>query len=350
MNNPFTLVFGKSPLLTVERPTQTDEILDALKSENIYQQAFIITGIRGSGKTVMMTEIAEKIKDEKEWIVVELNPEKDLEQGLAAKLYNNTKGGEIIRNAKINLSFFGIGVEISGSQQITDIEVALERILSSIKKQGKRVLITIDEVTNNEYMRIFAHEFQMLIRQNAPVFLLMTGLFENISDLQNEKTLTFLYRAPKIQLSSLNAGAITEKYYKVFEAMGLDKEDCSKMAGMTKGYPFAFQTLGYLTWEKNGDYNSTIDEYRLRLEEYVYEKIWSELSPNDRKVACGIAKAEDGKVKTILECLNMDSNHFNPYRKRLITKGIIVSDGWGNLKFFLPMFAEYVLSKEINDI
>ena len=49
MQNPFTLTFGKSPLEPVERPVQTNEIVDAFTAESVNQQMFIITGVRGSG-------------------------------------------------------------------------------------------------------------------------------------------------------------------------------------------------------------------------------------------------------------------------------------------------------------
>ena len=42
MQNPFTLTFGKSPLEPVERPVQTNEIVDAFTAESVNQQMFII--------------------------------------------------------------------------------------------------------------------------------------------------------------------------------------------------------------------------------------------------------------------------------------------------------------------
>lgn len=44
MQNPFTLTFGKSPLEPVERPVQTNEIIEAFTADPINQQMFIITG------------------------------------------------------------------------------------------------------------------------------------------------------------------------------------------------------------------------------------------------------------------------------------------------------------------
>ena len=211
MQNPFTLTFGKSPLELVERPVQTKEIIDTFTAEQINQQMFIITGVHGSGKTVMMTEISQKLRENDQWIVIELNPATDLLKGLLSKLNSNKVCAGIIKSAKIDLSFFGFGIAIEGMSPITDEETAIIAILEKMKKNGKRLLITIDEVTNNEFMQVFAGSFQIFVRQDLSVFLLATGLYENIDELQNEKNLTFLYRAPKIQLKPLNNRAIMNK-------------------------------------------------------------------------------------------------------------------------------------------
>lgn len=340
MQNPFTLTFGKSPLEPVERPVQTNEIIEAFTADPINQQMSIITGVRGSGKTVMMTEISHRLRKKEDWVVIELNPATDLLQGMLSKLNSNQVCAGIIKSAKIDLSFFGFGVSIEGAVQITDTETAIIAILEKIKKSEKRLLITIDEVTNSEYMHVFASAFQIFVRQDLPVFLLATGLYENIDELQNEKSLTFLYRAPKIQLKPLNKQAIVNKYKSIFE---IEVDQATQMADLTKGYPFAFQVLGYLTWNHHGDYNAVRGEYEQYLSEFVYDKIWSELSQKDRMVARGIADVEGGKIKDIREHLHMETNEFNPYRKRLIKKGILSGETRGYVYFTLPLFEEYVM-------
>ena len=179
MQNPFTLTFGKSPLEPVERPVQTNEIVDAFTAESVNQQMFIITGVRGSGKTVMMTEIARRLREKENWVVIELNPSTDLLQAMLAKLNSNKVCAAIIKSAKIDLSFFGFGVAIEGVPAITDAETAIITILEKMKKSGKRLLVTIDEVTNNDFMKVFAGSFQIFVRQDLPVFLLATGLYED---------------------------------------------------------------------------------------------------------------------------------------------------------------------------
>lgn len=316
MQNPFTLTFGRSPLESVDRPVQINEIIENFTADTINQQMFIITGVRGSGKTVMMTEISHRLRENDDWVVIELNP------------------------AKLDLSFFGFGVSIEGTQPITDAETAIIKILERLKKSGKRLLITIDEMTNSEYMKVFAGAFQIFVRQELPVFLLGTGLYENIEELQNEKSLTFLYRAPKIQLKPLNNAAIINKYKTIFN---ISPEKAAQMAGLTKGYPFAFQVLGYLTWNNGGDYNGILGEYEQYLSEFVYDKIWSELSQKDRMVAKGIADVQSGKIKEIRDAIGMETNEFNPYRKRLIKKGIVSGEIRGYVYFTLPLFEEYVI-------
>ena len=340
MQNPFTLTFGRSPLESVERPVQINEILEAFTADTVNQQMFIITGVRGSGKTVMMTQISNKLRADADWVVIELNPATDLLSAMLSKLNSNQVCTELIKSAKIDLSFFGFGVSIEGTAPITDAETAIIKILEKIKKSGRRLLVTIDEMTNSESMKVFAGAFQIFVRQELPVFLLGTGLYENIEELQNEKSLTFLYRAPKIQLRPLNNGAIINKYKTIFH---ISQESASQMAELTKGYPFAFQVLGYLTWNHDGDYHAVLDEYKQYLSEFVYDKIWSELSAKDRMVAKAIADEKSGKIKDIRERLEMETNEFNPYRKRLIKKGIVSGEMRGYVYFTLPLFDEYVI-------
>ena len=221
---------------------------------------------------------------------------------------------------------------------IADIEIALGRMLETLKKHQKKVLITIDEAVNTKDMRTFISAFQIMIRNDLPVFLLMTGLYENISDLQNEKSLTFLYRAPKIEMKPLSLRTIAENYRR---NLPVTEEEASAMAKMTRGYAFAFQALGFFTYEK-GEWNEDVlREVQEYLEEYAYEKIWMELSQKDRYVSYGIACSEDGRISGIRSFLNMDTNQFNPYRMRLIRKGIVSGEKYGFLKFTLPLFEQY---------
>ena len=339
-DNPYSIIFGQEPEQMISRLSDTATIMEAFQKEKPSQNSYLITGVRGSGKTVFMTELANRFKKLKDWIVVELSSEGDILLDLAAELSSEAGLAKIFQNAEINLSFWGFGLKVKNEVPITSIKVALTKMLESLRDHGKRILITIDEVIANNSMRAFASNFQIFSRNKLPVFLLMTGLFENIRELQNEKNLTFLYRAPRIELKALSKRGIADNYREIFH---LERDSAFEMADLTRGYSFAFQVLGYLTWEKSGDYHAVQSDYRRQIEDNVYDKIWSQLSPKDRLVCHAIANTPSGKVQEIRNYLNMETNAFNPYRKRLIEKGLVDGDERGYVRFTLPFFEDYVL-------
>ena len=115
------------------------------------------------------------------------------------------------------------------------------------------------------------------------------------------------------------------------------------MAKLTLGYAFAFQVLGYLTYAHNGNYKEILSEYRAYLEDYSYNKIWRVLSSKDKDILYAIAKSKTNKVSEIISIANISNNSLNPYRKRLMDKGVVTTKERGKLLFTLPLFKDYVL-------
>jgi energy-coupling factor transporter ATP-binding protein EcfA2 len=344
MSNPFNLTFGKKPMQFISRITQTNEVLESFRSGTASNQIYMISGVRGSGKTVLMTTISNILKQEESWIVIELNPTRDLLQSLAAKIYSLPEMHTLFLKAKLDFSAFGFGVSVENAAPVSDIETALGRMFEQIQKAGKRLLITIDEVTNSEQIRIFSSSFQIFLRQDYPIYLLMTGLYENIYDLQNDRSLTFLYRAPKLMIEPLNLTAVRAHYK---DAFNLGDEQADRMAQLTKGYSFAFQVLGYLYWEQRSEksLDDILPEYDQYLEEYVYSKIWSELSELDKKIMTEMSLTGETRVKNLRERLDMTSELFSVYRDRLKRKGVVSTAVYGHVSLILPRFEEFVKTR-----
>ncbi|MBO4266415.1 MAG: ATP-binding protein [Lachnospiraceae bacterium] len=342
-NNPFTIVFGKEPAQFISRDAQLGSIVEDFTSDTPASQVYMITGLRGIGKTVAMTNIVSRLASTDGWICISLNPERDMLNALASKIY--TEGGlqKHFLKAKIDLSMFGLGVSVEDGYKYTDIESAISMMLKELGKRGKRVLVAVDEVVNNKDVRVFAASFQIMLRDNLPIYLLMTGLYENIYNLQNEKTLTFLYRAPKIALAPLNITAVCNKYEDIF---GISHDKAWEMAILTKGYSFAFQVLGYLVWSEDAknDPDAIIKKYDEYLEEYVYEKIWAELSEKDRSVLESIAMlgGEKVRIKDIRELQDMKSGELSVYKKRIEKKGLIDTTQYGYVSIVPPRFVEFI--------
>ena len=339
MKNPYTLLFGRAPEQLIQRTADKAEILQNFSYDDPTEQVYMISGVRGSGKTVFMTDISNQLKKEEEWVVIDLSSESNLLDDFASLLSSENSRAELFKKAKLNLSFWGFGLEVADSAPITSLQLALTKMLETLKKHRKKVLVTIDEVVNNKQMREFASTFQIFMRQELPVCLLMTGLFENIDELQNEKNLTFLYRAPKKCLEPLSKREMADNYKK---ALKINDSDAMEMAQLTKGYSFAFQVLGHFTWEAKGDFRKAVEQTKRYVSDYSYDKIWAELSNNDRKILYGISNTPSGKIVDVRNSLGITTNEFNPYRKRLIKKGLIDGSQYGYVKLVLPFFDEYV--------
>lgn len=334
--NPFTLTFGQKPNEFIPREEQIGKILDTFDMENPSNQVYMIAGVRGSGKTVSLSVIADHYSERSDWFVLRLSADSDLIAGAISELNRTSffKKSDISLNASLGV----VGLSVQKTDQQLENDAILRNLLEKIQREGKRVLFIIDEIVNNEYVKIFASNFQIYITQHYPVFLVMAGLYDNISNLQNEKSLTFLYRAPKIFLAPLSIPSMTTSYRTVFE---IPPKEAAQMAKLTKGYPFAFQILGYLKWEHRVSLDMLLPEFDEALASYAYEKIWSELSDLDRKIVYVIANGHEKTIE-IRTQLSISPQLLNTYRKRLMERGIVDGSVHGVLTLALPRFDAYI--------
>ena len=339
-NNPFTLTFGKQPGEYINRYENTEMILSTFESDNPIAQAYLIEGVRGSGKTVLMTSIANILSDRDDWVVVNLNSTGDLIADFALRLHDAAKPITDIIKSGFNLSIAGFGIGVTSTNQLQDNISIVEELLSELKKKKKKVLITIDEVTPTDNMKYFASQFQIWLRQDYPLFLLMTGLYENVYAIQNDPALTFLLRTPKITMEPLSIQQITKQYKSV---LNLELDDAYKMALETKGYAFAFQALGMLYFEYGDElqFEEILSKLDDLLDDFVYKKIWESLSDKDRIIVKSIGDAPVS-VSELSEKLNIQQTSFSRYKERLIKRGLIVVPSRGMVALSLPRFANVV--------
>lgn len=302
-------------------------------------RCFIITGVRGSGKTVFLTEIAEYLRKEEKWLVVDLNPERDMLRSLASKLYDEASLKHLFLKGEISFSLSGLTFSVSSGAPDPDVETIIMNMMEKLTKKGIKVLITVDEVTNSNNVKAFAHAFQSLLRAKMNAFLLMTGLYQNVENLQNQETLTFLYRSRKVKLPPLSLPKIAFSYENI---LSLSPLEAKKAAKETCGYAFAYQALGHCLYEEKETKltKKVLSTYDLYLSQYVYEKIYSELSP-----AClsfCYAMKDHKKSEEIEKALSFTHGQYSVYRKILIDRGIINGEKRGEVTFLLPRFSVFL--------
>lgn len=338
MGNPFTLTFGKMPTEYIVRHENVDEIRNAFEDVPARCQTYLIRGVRGSGKTVLMTTIAKEMCESSDWIGVDLNSSKNLIDDFAYRLLDTCRKIPNIFDRGFDLSIAGFGIGIGGNEDRDSVSKC-ESVLEILAQKGKRVLITIDEVNNNTSMKQFASQFQIWIRKDYPIYLIMTGLYENINAIQNNPQLTFLFRSPKITINPLGVSQVARRYEGIFK---ITKERALQFAKITKGYAFAFQALGMLLWDQEDKEDIEDVLYKLDglLDEYVYQKIWSDLSEQDRNIISNMPYNRSIKTGELCEKANITTQVFSKYRERLINKGLLATAGHGYVEFALPRFGE----------
>ncbi len=343
--NPFSITFGKQPLQEIERDNLVEDIVSNFTADTPSQQVLLLTGVRGSGKSAFTAKLMRLFSQLKDWYVIDLLIEDDMLGSLSAKIGDIKGCRRLFEEEHISLSAFGIGISVSKQSNDAASEVTIEKMLNVLKKKNKRLLITIDDVASTKEMRIFSHFFQACLMKDYNVFLIMNGVYDNIENLQNEKTLTFLQRAPKIPLTPLNRTAIANMYSKVFD---FPQETLRRMAAETGGYPYAVQALGYTVYKRHLndediDIKEVLPELDLLLADSVYDKLWMDMSETDRQIAALAAGDETGEISVsdIITGAGISKSMTSNYKKRLIKRGIL-EDVRGRFVFALPGFDRFV--------
>ena len=145
--NPFTLTFGQKPTEFISRTEQIGKIIQTFDMELPSSKVYMIAGVRGSGKTVSLTEIADHYANESNWIVLRLSADTDLISGAISEIKRTAEFHHLDLGLNIN---FGVAeLALSTSKDPIEKDAELRNLLEKIKKQGKRVLFIVDEIVNN---------------------------------------------------------------------------------------------------------------------------------------------------------------------------------------------------------
>lgn len=359
MINPFSPSFGMIPKIYLDRTQLLNDIAEDLNNPNSPYRTSMIYGMRGIGKTTFMTDLADKMAKNKNWLVVDLAMNNSLMKTLIGEIYQSLdfKIQQMLQSIKgLNFSAFGLEFGFDKDNQFNTFQIVFENILSILKKEGKSLLITIDEINISQELIDFTAIYQLMLRKRYNISLLMTGLPSTIIDLQNVDGLTFLLRSGRIELDMLNLLDIKLKYQQIFTQANkkISNDTLNEIAKLTQGYSYAFQLLGYLLW-KNSQNEITsetvatiLPEYKIQLARNAYGKMFHELRPVQRKFLSIMAHASQEEIKTnyIAQKMNKPMNYISVYRQQLLDSQLIQAPAYGLLKFSLPYFKEFILDNE----
>lgn len=380
-DNPYTPNAGARPPALVGRDEEMDAfdvLLDRLRRGHT-EQSMLITGLRGVGKTVLLTSFEERAR-ERGWTTVEAEITKNTEFG--------TRMAHLVRRALLQiaprarwkdraaraasvLKSFQITVAPDGSlaagldveaaegladsgqldEDLTDLLVALGE---AAQQHGCGVVFLIDEVqflTVVELEALIAALHKTVQRQ-LPITLVGAGL-PQLPRLAGEAKsyAERLFKFPTIgRLSGLQAReALTEPARRL--GVDYDEQALTAVVGYTEGYPYFLQEYGNVIWNQADDSPITLAEvtdaqaaveakldggfFRVRAErttelELRYLRAMAELGP------------EPQQAKDVAALLERTSEQLGPTRSRLIEKGLLYTPGHGLAAFTVPQFDRFL--------
>ena len=366
MKNPYNPSFGLRPERFLGRDLVINEIENAVEDVNSPWRSTLLTGVRGSGKTAILSDLQRRFK-EKNAIVVLTTPINGLLDDILGQIHRQLPESFVKKLPKISGISTGLGVTLSvkNDEKIpsytSTFRYQITTLLEEAKKRNKRVIILIDEVQkHSSEMRIFVAIYQQLLMEGFGITLVLAGLPNAIRDILNDEILTFFRRSMQLTLNYVDFPLVKQDYYEVFksEYPGVSMEMINQMALDTRGYPYLIQLIGYYMWMKLREekdetraYESSMIHVMSALHTNVHQLVYAELSEADRSFL--EAMAEDKEVSKVFDIairLGKSKGYVSRYRTRLIASGIVKPVGHGELAFAIPYMQEFILRSDYSVI
>lgn len=356
--NPFTPNFGQIPRVLAGRDQLIDEIVSAFdNAPGDPSLTSILIGARGTGKTALLSLLANEAES-KGWLAVNV----PCVGGMLEEIFQGTVKASshlICQSDETKLTGLTIGQLIGLEWEAKPSEkptwfLRMSALLDELDRRDVGLLITVDEVRPSlEEMGLLASYYQLFVRDERKVALLMAGLPSEVSLLLNDKSASFLRRASQYHIGDIgDADAelvlerTAEEGEKAFtpDALGRVVEACG-------GFPYLIQLMGYRSWQAAGN-SSTIDaesaergisRARSDFETRVLKATLDELSDKDLEFLCAMAQDRDeSRTSEIAERMGQSTGYVSQYRRRLLEQGVIAAQGRGKVTFALPFLKEYL--------
>ena len=355
--NPFTPAFGSEPMVLAGRENILEDILEGLENgPGDPNRATVLIGPRGSGKTVLLTKVADEAA-KIGWVSARVTASAGMLASILEQARKN--GGEFLpKKAKTRLTelhAFGIGFSIEAAKEgRPSWRMQMTEILDVLGEYNVGLLVTVDELdASQKEMVALVRDFQHFVTEKREIALLMAGLPGKTLQMFHDKSISFIRRAFQHQLDAIPIADVKSALQKTVEASGrmIDAEALEDAAVFTKGFPFLIQLIGYHMWKQSPESNQisaadvhkgmeSADEY---MERMILETTIQELSEKDIAFLQAMLPDTDvSRIADIIVRMNTSAAAAGQYRLRLIRQGVIEEYGRGKVRFAMPLLREYM--------
>ncbi|MDR6939040.1 ATP-binding protein [Arcanobacterium hippocoleae] len=367
MKNPFKPTAGKMPPVLIGRDYAIEEFTDGINDGAGSPGRLIrISGNRGTGKTVLLTELG-KIAAQQNWFVIDETAGEGLAERLLEALVGKEKSKRKITDITlptVNIDPIGIDfgkVSLSPKLLPTTLRDALSKRIADVnrKHHDAGVFLTIDEVqaASTTELRAIATAVQHLIREEKNIAVAFAGLPSSTSRLLHDEVITFLRRAIPLELGAIDLLEVREAFAEVIAANGRTITDAALdlLTAATLGYPFLIQLVGYHVWRRATDdapidvntAKSGIAAAQIRLGQTVHAPAFDDLSDVDKTFLLAMSQ-DDGpsSMADIAKRMRKDTQYTGMYRARLIDAGVIAQVAYGKVDFAIPYLRAWLREHE----
>lgn len=359
--NPFTPSFGVAPLVFAGREALIDDLLGALDAwPGDPLLSTIVVGARGTGKTSLLTVVAQEAAS-KGWVSANVSAAEGMLEDIIERA---TEAGDAFVEREADARVKGVTVaQIFGVEweyrkpQAGNWRTRMNRLLDALSEHDIGLLITVDEVRPDlPEMIQLASVYQHFVREGRKVALLMAGLPDNVSQLVDDKSVSFLRRAARRYLGRIGDEEIGAAVLRTVAAGGrsICDDALADFVQAVDGFPYMMQLVGFRSWaQRPEEMEITLEDVRVGkrlahedMERQILAPTWAGMSKGDRAFSVALAGLGGrAELADVSKALGKPSNYTTKNRARLVEKGVIATLEDGELAFALPGMREYVSGK-----
>lgn len=382
IKNPFSPGAGTPPPALAGRKPILDKahIMFGRLKAGRSEKSFMLVGLRGVGKTVLLNEIHHLAEqDGYKSIFVEAHEKKSLAalilpplRQLLFQLDRMEKISEKVkRSFRVLKSFLnGIKFKIQDVEVVLDIDpetgaadsgdlesdlpILLEAIAEAASDRKIAVAIIIDELQylSEQEMSALIMSFHRIAQKKLPLALIGAGLPQLVGLTGRSKSYAErLFDFPKIAPLEPSDMIAAIRNPAAEQGVEITTEALNEIMHQTQGYPYFIQEWAYQAWniaEKSpidiADIKKATKESINRLDESFFRVRFDRLTPREKEYLHALAILGNGAQRSgdIAEKLNVSPQAVAPIRNNLIKKGMIYSPAHGDTDFTVPLFGDFM--------
>lgn len=373
--NPYTPGAGVMPGYLAGRDDIIQDGKDSIYSlMNGYpRQPIIYYGLRGVGKTVLLTALKEyAIKEGVLAFHFEIQEKVSLINDIIlsanqtlAKISKVEKIKNIFEVAKNSLQSFTLtyttgenSISVEMNKKLSEMMLQSNLVelllnLGRLAKESKNTIIYfIDEIQyakQNELEALITAQHR-INQERLPITIIAAGLPKILVNMTESKTYAERMFA-FIEISSLeykDAKNAIVNPGKPFD-ITYTEEALKEIYQITEGYPYFIQQFCYLISKKYKDIDlNIVNEMKSiffkELDKSFFKVRFDKCTSREKEFMFAMANCGElpCTVASVAHILNKDLKSISPIRARLINKGLIYATRYGEIDFTVPKFDEFL--------